>query len=172
MSMAGFEDAYQAVLAVRVRASPPLDIRVASIPGLTVLKLVSWADRPQDRSRDAADLAYILENFLDAGNLERLYEEHLDLVEIEGFDYIRAGARLLGRDIVSMGEPETIGRVREILAGETANESQYRLVQSMMAGRGEFDEERENRFEELLNLLRELVKGIEYRWQAQRGPVR
>ena len=50
MSMVGFEDAYRAALAVRVRASPPLDILVVSTPGLTILKLVSWADRPEDRS--------------------------------------------------------------------------------------------------------------------------
>jgi len=172
MSTVGFEDAYQAALAARVRASPPLDIRVASTPGLTILKLVSWADRPRDRSRDAADLAHILENYLDAGNLDRLYEEHMDLVDNEGFDYIRAGARLLGRDIARIGQPKTIGRVREILARETAKEGQYSLIQAMMAGRGASDEERENRFEELLNLLRELVKGIEDRWQAQRRPVR
>jgi predicted nucleotidyltransferase len=161
MSMVGFEDAYRAAIEVRVRANPPLDIRVASTPGLTILKLVAWADSPQARSRDAIDLAHILENYLDAGNLDRLFEEHMDLVEIEGFDYIRAGARLLGRDIARIGQPQTIGRVREILARETAKEGQYSLIQSMMAGRGLSDEERGNRFGELLGQLRQLLKGIE-----------
>jgi predicted nucleotidyltransferase len=163
MSMVGFDDAYQAALEVRVRASPPLDIRVASIPGLTILKLVSWADRPQARARDAIDLAYILQNYLDAGNNERLYEEHLDLVNFADFDYIHAGARLLGRDIASIGQPKTIARIREILAKETADQGHDRLIQAMMAGRGASDVERQNRFGELLNLLWELVKGIEDR---------
>lgn len=61
MSTVGFEDAYRVALDVRVRASPPLDILVASPPGLGIMKLISWADRPQERSRDAADLAYLLE---------------------------------------------------------------------------------------------------------------
>jgi predicted nucleotidyltransferase len=162
MSMVGFEDAYRAAREVRVRGSPPLDILVASIPGLTILKLVSWADRPEDRSRDAVDLAHILERYLDAdNNHDRLLEAHMDLVEIEGFDYVRAGARLLGRDIASIGEPETIGRIREILAKETAEEGQFRLIQAMMAGRGVSDEESENRFDVLRSLLRELVQGIE-----------
>ena len=160
MSMVGFEDAYRAALKVRVRASPPLDILVASTPGLAIMKLVSWADRPQDRVRDAGDLVHILENYLDVGNRERLFEEHMDLVDIAGFDYVRTGARLLGRDIASIGNPETIGRIREILAKETADQGQYRLIQDMMAGRGAALEERENRFEELLALLRQLVKGI------------
>ena len=167
MSMVGFEDAHRAARKVRVRASPPLEILVASTPGLTILKLVSWADRPQARSRDAVDLAYILENYLDVGNHERLYNEHLDLVEIKGFDYVRAGARLLGRDIASIGEPETIGRIREILAKETADQGRVRLVQAMMAGQDVSDEERKNRFGELRGQLRQLLMGIEHRATAQ-----
>jgi predicted nucleotidyltransferase len=164
MSVAGFEDAYRAALKVRVRASPPLDILVASTPGLTIMKLVSWADRPQEKSRDTVDLAHILESYLDADNYDRLLEAHLDLAEVENFDYERAGARLLGRDIASIGNPETIARIKEILAKETADQGQYRLIQAMIAGRGAALEERENRFEELLALLRQLVKGIEDRW--------
>ncbi len=163
MNMVGFEDAFRAAPKVRMRASPPLDILVASTPGLTIMKLVSWADRPQERVRDAVDMAYILENYLDAGNRDRLFEEHMDLVEIEGFNYVRAGARLLGRDLARIGEEATIGRIRDVLAIEMADEGQYRLIQAMMADRDVSDEESENRFETLLSLLRELVKGIEDR---------
>jgi len=166
MSMVGFEDAYRAALEVRVRAIPPLDVLVASPAGLTIMKLVSWADRPQERSRDAVDLAYILENYLDAGHLDRLYEGHLDLVDIENFDYVGAGARLLGRDLASIGNPETVTRIRQILAKETAEEGQYRLIQAMSPYWGAF-EESENRFEKVLTLLRELVKGIEERYTGR-----
>ena len=161
LSMVGFEDAYRSALQVTVRARPPLDILVASTPGLTIMKLVSWADRPEDRSRDAVDLAYILENYLDAGNRDRLFAEHVDLMEIEGFNYVRAGARLLGRDLARIGEAATIARIKEILAKETADEGRYHLIQAMMADRGVSDEESENRFEEILALLQHLVKGID-----------
>lgn len=164
MSMVGFQDAYRASRKVRVRASPPLDILVASIPGLTILKLVSWADRPQARSRDAVDLAYILDKYLDVdNNYDRLLEAHMDLVGIEGFDYVRAGARLLGRDIAGIGEPETIGRIRVILATEIGGQGHDLLIQAMLADRGVFDDERENRFEELSGQLRQLLMGIEDR---------
>jgi len=112
--MVGFEDAYRAALAVRVRASPPLDILVASTPGLMIMKIISWADRPEARSRDAVDLVHILERYLDADNYGRLLEAHMDLAEVENFDYVRAGARLLGRDIASIGEPETRGRTADL----------------------------------------------------------
>ena len=164
MSMVGFEDAYRVAREVRVRASPPLDILVASIPGLTIMKLVSWADRPEARSRDAVDLAHILERYLDVdNNYDRLLEAHMDLVEIEGFDYVRAGARLLGRDIARIGEPETIGRIREILAKETADQGHGRLIQAMMAVRGMSDGDMKNRFGDLLGQLRQLLMGIEGR---------
>jgi predicted nucleotidyltransferase len=127
------------------------------------MKLISWGDRPQERTRDAVDLAFILEVYLDAGNNERLFEKHIDLVEVENFDYVRAGARLLGRDLARIGEPETIGRIREILARETAEQGPYHLIQSMMPAGGVSEEESGNRFDELLTLLRELVKGIEDR---------
>jgi predicted nucleotidyltransferase len=163
MNMVGFEDAYRAALKVRVRARPPLDILVASTPGLMIMKLVSWADRPEDRSRDAVDVAYILERYLDIdNNYDRLLEVHSDLAEVENFDYVRAGPRLLGRDVASIGKPETIGRIREILVQETAEEGEYHLIRAMLAGRGAPLEESENSFEELLALLRQLMRGIEH----------
>ena len=163
MSVAGFEDAYRSAQNVRVRANPTLDILIASPAGLTIMKLMAWADRPQERNRDAGDLAHILEKYLDIGNYEQLLEAHRDLAEVENFDYVRAGARLLGRDIASIGKQETIGRIREILAKETADNGQYRLIQAMIADLSAAFGERENRFEELLALLRQLKKGVEDR---------
>jgi predicted nucleotidyltransferase len=168
MSAVGFEDAYRAALDVRVRANPPLDILVASAPGLTILKLISWADRPHDRQRDAVDLAFILERYLDARNNERLLEEHIDLVD-ENFDYVRAGARLLGRDMAAIGNPGTLGRIREILAKEIAEGGQHLLIQNMTPAGTLSGEEGEKRFDELLARLRELAKGIEDGFPSHSG---
>jgi predicted nucleotidyltransferase len=162
ISTVGFEDAYRTAQRVRVKANPPLDILVASIPGLTILKLISWADRPHGRSRDAIDLVFILERYLDAGNTDRLFEEHIDLVEVADFDYDRAGARLLGRDIAKISAPETIKRIREILANETSDEGRHsRLIPGMMPRGTEFEAEGGNRFNQLLTLLLALLKGID-----------
>jgi predicted nucleotidyltransferase len=160
MSVVGFEDAYKAALVVRVRANPPLDILVASPAGLAIMKIIAWADRPPERNRDAYDLAYILEKYLDAGNHERLLEEHLDLVDVGDFDYVRAGARLLGRDIAKIANPETKRKILEILAVETADESRYHLIQQIVAGSAAVGGDRDKRFDEILALLRELMAGI------------
>jgi predicted nucleotidyltransferase len=163
MTVVGFEDAYEAAQHVTVRADPPLDILVASPAGLAIMKIIAWADRPDERSRDAQDLAHVLENYLDIGNYERLLEDHMDLVEVEKFDYARAGARLLGRDIATIGKPETVARIKEILAGETAEDAPYRLIRAMVADSLSAVNERGNRFEELLTALRELMAGINER---------
>jgi predicted nucleotidyltransferase len=163
MSVIGFEDAYQAAQTVRVRATPPLDIPVASPAGLAIMKTIAWADRPAERSRDARDLAHVIENYLDIGNYERLLEDHMDLAEVENFDYVRAGARLLGRDIATIGKPETVDKIKDILAGETAEDSRYRLIRAMMADSVATEDESRNRFEELLTALRDLIAGLQER---------
>jgi predicted nucleotidyltransferase len=160
MSTAGFEEAYQAAQLVRVRAHPPLDILVASLAGLVILKIIAWADRASERDRDAYDLAFIMENYLDADNYERLMEEHHDLVNAEDFDYARAGCRLLGRDIGSIARPETRARIQGALQSEIAEEGRYRLVHHMTTHWAPFGEE-ENPFGNVLALLGELITGID-----------
>ncbi|HET9177677.1 MAG TPA: nucleotidyl transferase AbiEii/AbiGii toxin family protein [Terriglobia bacterium] len=159
MSTLGFEEAYQAAQLVRVRARPPLDIRVASPAGLAILKIVAWADRPSERDKDAYDLAFIMENYLDAGNYGRLMEEHHDLMGVEDFDYTQAGCRLLGRDIGSIAKPETRARIQQTLQAETAGTGQYRLVRQMAKHFESFGED-ERRIDHILVFLKELIRGI------------
>ncbi|HEX5412926.1 MAG TPA: nucleotidyl transferase AbiEii/AbiGii toxin family protein [Terriglobia bacterium] len=159
MSTAGFEEAYQVAQLVRVRARPPLDIRVASPAGLAILKIAAWADRPSERARDAYDLAFIMENYLDAGNYERLMEEHYELVAVEDFDYTKAGCRLLGRDIGSIAKPETRASIQETLQAQTAEIGQYRLVRQMTKHLAPLGED-EKRIDQALALLREVITGI------------
>lgn len=162
MSTVGFEDAYHSALNVRVKSNPPLDIRVASAPGLTMLKLISWSDHPHRREKDALDLVFILEHYLDAGNLDRLYDEHLDLVDVADFDYVRAGARLLGRDIARIAAPKTLNRIKEILADATAEQEQPSLlIRHMMPKGSAFEDQPGKRFAELLTLLQVFAKGTE-----------
>jgi len=93
------------------RIAVPLDLAqnlvfpVVPISGLAALKILAWGDR-RDR-RDAHDLQLLARSYLDAGNRDRLYDEHTDLID-DDFDYVLAGAKLLGRDIRILGEGEPI----------------------------------------------------------------
>ena len=156
MSILGFEESYQHSLTVRLRSNPVLDIRFATPSGLALMKIISWNDDYPARNRDAKDLALLMRTYLDAGNDERLFNEEIDLVENEDFDYVRAGARLLGRDIAAILHPNTAKALLEILNRETGEQDRYRLVEDMMESSASF----KNDFDEKLQLLEELKIGI------------
>ncbi len=130
MNITGFADAYQATQTVRLRENPELDIQIVTIPALVILKLMAWRDRPE-QSKDATDLAFLLRNYLDAGQTERLAQQHGDLLAEYDFDFERAGARLLGRDIASFVSAATKQKLQQILSTETGEQKIYRLVEAM-----------------------------------------
>ena len=130
LNIVGFEDAFKLAQPVRLREEPPLDINFASPLGLAVMKLIAWADRNTAGNKDAIDLATVLRTYLDAGNRERLYNDHPDLLT-EDFDYVLAGAELLGRDIASSVSSPTKRLIIEILRQETDVDSQSRLAEDM-----------------------------------------
>lgn len=154
MSTLGFEEAYHNSITVRMRTDPVLDIQFVSLPGLALLKIISWNDNHLRRDKDAHDLLLLMRTYLDAGNQDRLWNEEGDLVG-EDSDYVRAGSRLLGRDIAAILSKEVKEAVIRILDKETGEQNQYRLVENMM-DRGSDS----GAFEEALQLLEEMKLGI------------
>ena len=156
MSVVGFSEAYEHTLIVRLRAESVLDVKVASLPGLTVLKLISWKDRRTGKDRDASDLAHIIKNYYQADNEDRLFNENYNIMEELDHRIEVAGARLLGHDIKAMVKQETKELILRILNEETDENSEFRLLATMSKGSLSYDED----FEEYKTLLLELQKGI------------
>ena len=153
MNILGFEDAYTNAMQVMLKAEPSLEILVASPSSLAALKLMSWKERAPENTKDAIDLLFIIRNYLDIGNYERLYGEDGDLVT-EDFDYDRAGARLLGRDIARILGKDAIAVIYQIVEEQTAESDRLPLVEDMtrgMPGDG---------FQENLLLLKYLKQGL------------
>ncbi len=96
MNVAGYGEAL--VSAVPVEVEPGFIVRVASLPGLAILKIVAWADRGTGDSRDAIDLATLLRRYGAAGNEDRLYGAEIGVLAVVNYDLDLAGARLLGMD--------------------------------------------------------------------------
>jgi predicted nucleotidyltransferase len=160
MSTLGFEESYQHSVTIRLRSDPVLDIRFASLAGLALLKIIAWDDKDSDKDKDADDLAFILRNYIDAGNDERLFSSDKDLINNqEDFDYESASARLLGRDMATISQPKTASIVLAILNRETGKQDRYRLVEDMLRNSrshiGDLDD--------MLHLVEELKKGFEER---------
>lgn len=164
MSIMGFQEAYDYGITVRLSDDPVLDVKVPTIPGMVMMKLISWNDRYPARPKDAEDLLFLMNNYAEAGNLDRLYDDEVELLQSEDFDQTLAGIRLLGRDLASVTTEATGEVIRTILATETNEQGRLRLVQDMAQGARLHD-----RTDELINKLKKLHQG--FTDKRQRMPI-
>jgi predicted nucleotidyltransferase len=156
MSMFGFKEAYEYSITVKLSSDPEINIKLATLPGLAVMKIISWKEKYPERKRDAEDLLLIMQKYEDAGNSERLYREEQGLLQEEHFDTRLASIRLLGRDMAKIADPDTFRTVKTILDSETGEQPQYRLVTDMIRSALMFDEN----FEQILLQLEKLREGF------------
>jgi len=115
MRVTGFRDAL--ATAVPVRLANDLVVPVVSLPLLLVLKLFAWTERKSEK-RDAEDIYTLLRQYGDAGNEDRLYGEHLEILEGEEFNFEPAGALLLGLDTARTISANTREQLNEILQSD------------------------------------------------------
>jgi len=139
MCTVGFMDVYNNSITFRLSNEPVLDIKLASIPGLAIMKLLSWNEAYPDRQKDAEDLLFFMRHYQDAGIETRLYEKETSLLQEEGFDNERAGIRLLGRDMAKISNSDTAKALMDILVSETREDISYKLVSQMASNSDRFD---------------------------------
>lgn len=156
MSVLGFQEAYDHSIRVRLSSDPLLEIKVPTLAGLALIKLIAWHDAYPERQKDAEDLLFMMYKYEDAGNMDRLYEKERALLEEEGFDNRLAGIRLLGRDMAQIADSETRAAIKSILEQETEEQSRFRLVADMLKG----SLTREKKFDEILLQVDKLKKGF------------
>ena len=135
MSVLGFEESFQNSLNATLRTDPLVQIKVVTIAGLALMKLISWKDKYPDRAKDASDLAIIIRHYASAGNLERIYQELSEVVKLENFDLISAGAQLLGHDMFVLSSEDSREHIHSILRDETDEKGQQRLIGDMIRTR-------------------------------------
>ena len=99
MSVSGFPEIAAATISVSI--DNEFDIKVSSLSGFFLLKLMAWKDRHLYSSKDAYDIALILLHYLEI-NEQRAYEEHYDLYEAEPFDQVEASGKLIARDVKAL----------------------------------------------------------------------
>lgn len=119
MNVAGFADALAS--AVHVEIAPGLDIAIASLPAIAVLKLFAWLDRHQETSKDATDLTALMRVYHEVDQ-DRVYTVPSEVLADVGYDIELGGAWLLGNDARRMALPATVDKLDAVLADTARTE--------------------------------------------------
>ena len=99
MNMIGYEEVYQSAIPILLDGKYPL--RVASLEGLVLLKLIAWNDRKRNAgSKHINDLMFIIDEYF-LINIEEIVEKYRDLVDESDkeIDDTLIAAEALGRNI-------------------------------------------------------------------------
>ena len=131
MSVSGFPEIAAATISVSI--DNEFDIKVSSLSGFFLLKLMAWKDRYLSSSKDAYDIALILLHYLGI-NEQRAVQEHYDLYEVEPFDQVEASGRLIARDIKALigRNKDTMTYLIEILRREIELSQESPLVNQLI----------------------------------------
>lgn len=154
MSVLGFEECFSDSESVIINNKPNIFVKVASVRGLVIMKLISWKDGYPSRARDANDILFIIKNYLSAGNEERLFKENNDLIN-DDFDFEFTGAILLGRDISNLANKKTLSFLKNLIDTEIKNDIDSKFVHDMISGEiiaDKYDEEKKYILKLITNL--------------------
>ncbi len=155
MSVVGFTEVADNTLEITI--DNDLSVKVASLPGIFILKLAAFNDRKNETNKDADDLAFIIKNYLEI-NIERAVAEHYDIYDALKFNTFTAGATLLARDIKTIlgGNKETVNAFIQIIENELKMEDESQLLNQIIETHKTI--EYDIAVEALNNLLQELMK--------------
>ncbi|MCF8227145.1 MAG: nucleotidyl transferase AbiEii/AbiGii toxin family protein [Bacteroidales bacterium] len=154
MSVLGFEETKDDTLVVKI--DKEFEIEVASLRGIFLLKLIAWRDRNQLLSRDADDIAFILENYL-AINQERAAKDHYEeIYSNSDFNIKSAGSRLLGMDVSGLipKRSNVYRKIEELLDIEISSAEESRLINQILETNKSFS------YEEVLACLEGFRAGL------------
>lgn len=118
MTVTGFEESYRSACRIEFDDEPDLVLPVASLEGMTIMKLIAWSERdPAERRKDAADIAYILSNYhlVDADRGTPFEPKWQFLMERHGYDLQITSAHLLGHRIRQIAQRETLSALVTLL---------------------------------------------------------
>jgi predicted nucleotidyltransferase len=129
--------------------------KVITLPGLCIMKLVAFDEKPGQRAKDLDDFLFILENYAEIGVEELFYGAYEDLIDGD-FELHLAAARMLGRHIARIvnKSPKLKLRIIIILQNRLQMFTEEEINQ-MYKVRDEGDEQIFR-----LKLITEVVKGI------------
>ena len=113
MNVEGFKEVYEQ--ASEEIITEDQRFKVCTLPGIVILKLIAWDDRPEVRRDDIDDIAEIIKNYFHL-NDEVIFEQHSDLFT-DDIELAEIASQFLGREIgkIVSGNPKLVERIKGIL---------------------------------------------------------
>lgn len=130
IDITGFSEAFTSLQKIHIDSETIVNF--VSIPGMVVLKLISWMDNPSARGKDIYDLAFVLKNYDKINPEAKLFEENDDLLQDKDFDFEQAWCQILGRDITNEFSPEICKKLSDRLSQELSKPEESRLMTKML----------------------------------------
>lgn len=130
------------------------NFKFCSLPGIFLLKLIAWDDRPEKREKDIQDISQLLNHCFEMLQ-EEIFEEHNKLFQNKELSLTEIGAIVIGRKIRLLANRGTYvyERIEAILNNNTES-----VDTSIMAIK--MTQYFQNTAEENLSLLRHLKTGF------------
>ena len=156
MSILGFSEVNKHTFPVKI--DDEIEIQVASLAGVFILKTIAWTERHLQGNKDADDMAFIIANYLTIYE-KRAIEEHYDFIyAIDDFDTFTAGSKLLGLDIASLlsDNNSALEKITNIIKSELKKEEESQLINQII------ETHRNLTYESIYDCLENLLKGIEH----------
>ncbi|MCK5170374.1 MAG: hypothetical protein KAQ75_10885, partial [Bacteroidales bacterium] len=95
ITVLGFKEVYEK--GTNLEKITGTSIKTATLPGICILKLIAWSEKPEVRQKDLKDFQTILDNYFEIES-NQIYESHVDLFE-EDAEIDLIAAQVLGRQI-------------------------------------------------------------------------
>lgn len=129
-------------------------VNIPPLPGMIILKLVVWSDRPEERENDLADILRIIEHYFDH-NFDEIVEFYNDTFDDEEFDQLLISAEVLGRKArnILLKSEVLEKRILNVLDANINDEQESKIAKDWASKKGW-------EIEYALKVLRAFQKGI------------
>lgn len=121
LNMPGFKEIYDSGLP-EAELEEKHRFKFCTLPGIVLLKLIAFQERPEIRRDDIKDISKILKHFFDM-YADEIYENHNDLFGDKDINLQWIAARVLGRDMGKIAQlnEDLFLRIKKILKKNTVD---------------------------------------------------
>ena len=153
ISVNGFREVYEAGTE-SIDMQTKYSFKAATLPAIVLLKLIAYDDRPEQRLKDAGDIAGILMNYFELQS-DLIYDHHHDLFEKEERELTEIAAIVVGREIkkICADNSQLHNRIQRIVSDEIDKIDKSAFLRAMMRETGKT-------LEEMNDLLMNMLEGI------------